>query len=581
MQVNPLLRKCLAVGIILFFIGTGSAPSIPANISHKTTIIDPIQLIINNDGSGNPTDKKVDVPGYTPDSGITPTLTINFTILGTNSSESTAFYGDDPWEDWKNITVFGDILYPVNRTTLFHVGTQGDWDCCVTPTEPYGIIALKIDWPGNGSAEEYIEIENGTFVTPMVDSFPWGQDCNLTFFIQDIDETPVKIAKVYLIWEEDDYEFNHTIGNNKPGNGLNGEYTFWITRADQGEVAPKNITIAAQWIAGYWGYAKVTMERPSRPPLVYVDDDFTNSTPGWGYNHFNKIQDGVNAVATNGTVFVYNGTYPENVVVNNSLTLLGENKNTTLIGGAMNGSGVNITADNVTVSGFTIQNYTQGYGIVLSSNNNRITKTIIADNGFGIGTNYVIQFYPPSLPSGFNTITDNLIIRNTGGGLGLTGQNNTVVGNSISRTQYGIMVGAGEYNNISKNTIMDNENGIFIVISYNTMIYRNNISQNEKLGISDYCTSSTMVLQNNFIRNGQSAYFNQPLLMRRQIFKTFFHAPIKHGIWAENYWDRPRMMPYLIPGLVSLIHGPIVDAPYHANFFQVDRRPAKNPYDLP
>jgi len=402
----------------------------------------------------------------------------------------------------------------------------------------------------------------------------------MTITVLDMDGIPVKISKMYLIWEEDDYEFNHTIGDNTPGNGKNGEYTFWITRADQGEIAPKNITIAAQWYIGYWGYAKVAMERPHRPPLVYIDDDFTNSTPGWGYNHFNKIQDGVSAVATHGTVFVSNGKYPENIVVNNSLFLLGENKNTTIIGGAMNGSGVNITADNVTVSGFTIQNYTHGYGIELSSNNNRITNTIIADNGFGIGTNYAIQFYPPSLPSGFNAIADNLIIRNTDGGLGLTGRNNTVVGNRISRTQYGIMVAAGEYNNISKNTIMENEIGIFILMSYNTMIYRNNLSHNENLGVSDYCTSSTMILQNNFMGNGHNAYFNQPFLLRMKIFKTFFHAPLHHDVWTKNYWDQPRRIPYVIPGLVSFIHEPILDAPYHANFFQIDRHPAKNPYNL-
>jgi len=582
MRVTPLLQKCASVGIILFFMGTGCIPSIPANLSHKTIIFSPIQLIINNDGSGNPTDKKVDIPGYTPDSGITSTLTFNFTILGTNSSETTTYYGDDPWEDWKNITVAGDILYPVNSTTLYYIGTKGDWNCCVTPTQPYGIINLSVDWPGNGSASDSIQIVNGTYVRPFVHSFPWGQDFYLWVTVKDIGGSPVQTASVYLVWQEDHRQFNCTVGvPGKYGNGLNGEYAFLIAITDQGEIAPKNITIVAQWVPGYWGYAKVLMERPSEPPLVFVDDDFTNATPGWGYNHFDKIQDGVNGVATNGTVFVYNGTYPENIVINKTLTLLGEDIHSTIIGGAMNGSGVNITADNVTVSGFTIQNYAQGYGIVLSSNNNSIIDNIIADNEFGIGTNYVIQFYPPSLPSGFNTIADNLIIRNTGGGLGLTGQFNTVVGNTISGTPYGIMVGAGEFNRISENTIIDNEIGIFIVISYRTMIYHNNISLNEKLGVSDYCTSSTMVLENNFIGNGQSAYFSQPLLTRMNIFRNYLHEPIQHDVWAENYWDRPRMIPYVIPGLVSFIHEPIIDAPYYANFFQIDRHPAKNPYDLP
>lgn len=272
----------MTVGIILLFVGLTIIPTLQASFLKNAPILSPVQLLINDDGSGDPTDKKVDVPTYLPDSGITPTITINFTIIGTNSTPSNEFYGDDPGEDWKNITVTGDVLYPVTHRTLYHIGTKGDWNCCITPTQPYGSLTLTIDWPGNGSADENIQIVNGTCVRPSVNSFPWGQDFNLTVTVTDIDGAPVKIANVYVIWEEDDYEFNHTSGDNTAGNGANGEYTFWITRDNQGEIAPKNITIAAQWYAGFWGYAKVIMERPSHPPLVYIDDDYNSATPGWG-----------------------------------------------------------------------------------------------------------------------------------------------------------------------------------------------------------------------------------------------------------------------------------------------------------
>jgi len=42
--------------------------------------------------------------------------------------------------------------------------------------------------------------------------------------------------------------------------------------------------------------------------IVYVDDDYNESTPGWGYDHFDSIQDGVDAVDEGGTVYVYIGT---------------------------------------------------------------------------------------------------------------------------------------------------------------------------------------------------------------------------------------------------------------------------------
>jgi PKD repeat protein len=64
------------------------------------------------------------------------------------------------------------------------------------------------------------------------------------------------------------------------------------------------------------------------PPLdiVYVDDDYNPSTPGWGYNHFSSIQDGVDVVSEDGTVYVYDGIYYENVVVDKTLNLIGEHR---------------------------------------------------------------------------------------------------------------------------------------------------------------------------------------------------------------------------------------------------------------
>jgi len=64
---------------------------------------------------------------------------------------------------------------------------------------------------------------------------------------------------------------------------------------------------------------------------VWVDDDYNASIPGWGYDHFDKIQDGIDAVLENGIVYVFNGTYYENVIVNKTIKLNGENKNTTII----------------------------------------------------------------------------------------------------------------------------------------------------------------------------------------------------------------------------------------------------------
>ena len=90
------------------------------------------------------------------------------------------------------------------------------------------------------------------------------------------------------------------------------------------------------------------------PSIVYVDDDFNDTTPGWGVTNFSSIQDGINAVVPSGNVYVSNGSYYENVVINKKINLIGEDRNGTIIDGGGSGNVVYITADGVNISGFTM-----------------------------------------------------------------------------------------------------------------------------------------------------------------------------------------------------------------------------------
>ena len=69
-----------------------------------------------------------------------------------------------------------------------------------------------------------------------------------------------------------------------------------------------------------------------------------------------SIQGAINNASTGDTIVVKAGTYYEHVVVNNTVTLIGENKSTTIIDG--NGTGIVIlsNASNVEIREFTIQN---------------------------------------------------------------------------------------------------------------------------------------------------------------------------------------------------------------------------------
>jgi parallel beta-helix repeat protein len=287
---------------------------------------------------------------------------------------------------------------------------------------------------------------------------------------------------------------------------------------------------------------------------------------GSGPGNYSKIQDAVDAASDGDTVYVYDDSSPyhENIVINVSISLVGEDKNTTIIDGSNNGHSLNITADNVMVTGFTIQNGNDS-GIIINSNNNRITDNILSDNIYGIKTSWGEPF--KSFQN--NTITNNDIIRDGAGITFFNGRNTTITDNLISHTEQGIVLMGTMNNNISFNTISKNGIGIWITSAYNTLIYRNNISQNGNIGVWTFITSADKILQNNFIGNNKSAISVQPILSKIRMLKIKFNIPIRRNVWNQNYWDKPRLLPYVIPGVFLKLT------------FMVDWRPAQKLYDIP
>ena len=165
------------------------------------------------------------------------------------------------------------------------------------------------------------------------------------------------------------------------------------------------------------------------PPMVWVDDDFTPATTGWGNTHFDKIQDGVDAVAEWGTVRVAAGQYYEDVDINKPVTILGAGWDDSEIYSFLNYA-FYIDSDYVNISGFYISGASgvAWAGIhIYESNNCNIYNNYIEDNWDGIRMEY----------SSYNTIRNNRIWYNDSDGIWMYNSPNNLIEDNDIAYNYG------------------------------------------------------------------------------------------------------------------------------------------------
>jgi len=219
------------------------------------------------------------------------------------------------------------------------------------------------------------------------------------------------------------------------------------------------------------------------------------SEPG----NYTNIQEAIDNSSNGDTIFIYNNTYYENLVINKSINLKGENKYNTIIDGSSNGDVIYISEDWVNISGFTIQN---------SGNNWN-------DAAIEITTSY-------------NNITDNIITPNNYNGIWLhdSANNNNITYNNIQNNHNGIVLEYSNNNIISSNNILSNNyDGIWLTFSNNNIIHRNNISSNQHIGIYIWSSNNNKIYHNNLIDNIQNA------------FGTHINQWDNDYPSAGNYWD--------------------------------------------
>jgi parallel beta-helix repeat protein len=113
--------------------------------------------------------------------------------------------------------------------------------------------------------------------------------------------------------------------------------------------------------------------------IIYVDDD--------GTADYTRIQHAIDNASDGDTIYVFSGTYKEQIVLQKSVKLIGEDKNQTIIDGDFTENTVNIYADYCTLENFTIinSNVSSKYsGIRIFSGHNTLTNNTINNCRIGI-----------------------------------------------------------------------------------------------------------------------------------------------------------------------------------------------------
>ena len=259
---------------------------------------------------------------------------------------------------------------------------------------------------------------------------------------------------------------------------------------------------------------------------LFVDDDNTSGPWDGTIEHpYQNIQDAINIATIGDIVFVYNGIYFENIFINTTINLIGEDKNITIIDGDNQNDVIYIgfPANEVKITGFTIQNsgnYSAGgaifdAGFEIHSDYNIIQNNIISNHPL-----YGINLWA----SKGNNISYNIITRCNRSGIDfLAGPNNIISNNLIHHNYVGISA-------LGSTNFKDN------ILSYNTFILNNK-------GLAMY-DSDNIIFCNNFINNidwNAMSHFN------------YCQMKPSKNIWKNNYWDYWRGVgPKWIPGFLGL-----------------------------
>jgi len=236
---------------------------------------------------------------------------------------------------------------------------------------------------------------------------------------------------------------------------------------------------------------------------------------------FLTIQEAINDAGDGDTIYVRSGTYRENLVVNKSVSLVGESEHDTVILGRFDV--VRFTASNINMAHFTVHGQTAHYHtsciLVDHSSGNNISYNILKGDDVGIdlsssnsniitGNNVLFNLL---IGVSLRRSSNNTIVNNTSSGFrdaaGIfiedNSSHNVIVGNRLSFRREGIRLSASSNNRIAGNTMSNNTYGILLQENCdNNTIVENEVSSNTYgIQIDVGFQSDNSIYHNDFLEN--------------------------------------------------------------------------------
>jgi parallel beta-helix repeat protein len=277
---------------------------------------------------------------------------------------------------------------------------------------------------------------------------------------------------------------------------------------------------------------------------------------------YGSIQEAIDNASEGDTIFVKRGVYVENPVVNKSVSLVGEDRDATVIDVT---AGLKVQSNFVNITGLTI--YDGYHGITVSSNSCRIFGNKITDSQVGIA---LISAY------------GNVIAENTFQNIGLSAAiqlsysyNNLVQYNYINSCTEGIQVREGSSNNtVSDNLVSDCQDVAIRLLGSGVghrwygpdgnTIMRNNISYS-RVGTTVYGSNYNVISNNNYVNNTIQFSAGEDYLL------TWGGNRSVNTI-DKNYWSDYE-------GIDSTGDG-VGDSPYVIDEYNQDNHPLINPAQI-